>query len=262
MEYEIKLIAYLDILGFGQLVMSSANDPKLTNTIYEVLSSIDKTKVNQEAFIQLSPSVPQEEMKSAKEVQALMAQAMSLEWPIVVSYFSDSLVLSASDSNACYLILELIAQLNVRIWEEYRLLLRGGIAIDKLIHVDNGPIYGPAMNCAYHLESKKAINPRVVLEPTAFQSLKKVDLYTKMRHLFSDSEDFVNINLASSYNHLINFSTLSLHPEYKEKLIASLNASPEALEGKIAEFLHDKKVQSKYIWIKGEIDSLIQKTSS
>lgn len=54
MEYEIKLTAFLDILGFGQLVMSSADDPKITNTIYEVLSSIDKTKVNQEAFIQLS----------------------------------------------------------------------------------------------------------------------------------------------------------------------------------------------------------------
>lgn len=262
MEYEIKLTAFLDILGFGKLVENSAKAPDLVKTIFEFLSSIDKNKVHTETFMQLNlDAIPPEELDSVIESQKLMAQAISSEWPIIISYFSDSLVLSASNSNACYMILESIANMTVRIWEEYRLLIRGGISIGQLVHVDNGPIFGPAMNAAYFLESKKAVNPRVIVDNTAFESLKNVDLYAKMNTIFSKSEDYVSINLASSFNYLINFSTASLIPEYKRRLINALDETPNALAAKIAEFENEESIKSKYVWIKNEIDNLLSKKS-
>jgi len=260
MEYEIRLTAFLDILGFGKLVETSANNPELAKTIFEVLSSIDKEKVSKEAYAQVNyDKVPPEELEQVLIDHELFAKAMSMEWPITVSYFSDSLVLSATDSNACYIILETIAQLYVRIWDEYGLLLRGGICIDKLIHVDNGPIFGPAMNLAYKLESKEAVNPRVIIEKTAFDRLKQVDLYEKMKHLFDDGEDYVSINLATSYNHLMNHTVSSFFPGIKDKLADSLSKSTVGLELKISEFQSDEKISSKYRWIKKEIDKLIEK---
>src|SRR5690606_5895550 len=150
--------------------------------------------------------VPKEELKDIEELRSFFVKSVSQEWPITISYFSDSLVLSAENSNACYSILEFICKLYIRIWDEYKLLIRGGITIGKLIHEDNGPIFGSAMNEAYYLESKLAIYPRIIVSTTGFQSLQQVDLYKQMQHIFNIDEDYSNINLASAYNYLINYS--------------------------------------------------------
>lgn len=259
MEYAIKQTAFLDILGFGTLVDNSANSPNLTQTIFDVLSSIDSGKVHTDAFMQLNKEIiPPEELEEAIRIQKLAAEGMHQQWPIDVAYFSDSLVLSAENSNACYNVLELIASLIIRIWADYGLLIRGGIAIDKLIHVKNGPIFGPAMNCAYYLESKHAKHPRVIIEPTAFETLKKVDLYVNMSRLFSNDGDYVSINLASAYDHLINKSTLALAPGMHDTYIRSLLATTAKLVDKIEEFdPADEKIRPKYVWIKDKIDELI-----
>ncbi|WP_333624544.1 hypothetical protein [Sphingobacterium siyangense] len=259
MKYEIKLTAFLDILGFGSLVESSADDPGLTATIYEVLSSINKERVHKEAYLEVNwDIIPEEEIENVKRDAELFTQVVAQEWPITVSYFSDSLVLSAENSNACYSILEAIARLYIRIWDEYKLLLRGGISIGKLIHEDNGPIFGPAMNQAYYLESKYAVNPRVIIDKKSFTMLTRVDLYKTMNNIFDNGTDYISINLATAYNHLINYCPGSLVPGIKEKYIQSLKDTPAALDQKLAQYQLNPSVCAKYEWVKGEINALLE----
>jgi len=54
---------------------------------------------------------------------------------------------------------------------DLRMFMRGGITIGKLIHEENGALFGPAMNEAYLLESKCAIYPRVVISEKAHAHL-------------------------------------------------------------------------------------------
>lgn len=260
MEYAIKQTAFLDILGFGVLVMRSANDPVLAKKIFDFLSSIHPVKVHADAYLHVNTAiVPPEELEEVIRIQRLAAEGMHKEWPIDIAYFSDSLVLSSEDSNACFTVLELICTLMVRAWNDYELMIRGGIAIDKLIHISNGPIFGPAMNIAYWHESKLAIHPRVIFEPSAFIKLSQVPIFNKMSRMFSNDGDFHSIQLASAYDHLINGSTLSVGIGVKDQYISSLLASPEKLSHIIAQFPEtDVEVRPKYVWIKERIDKLIE----
>ena len=44
----------------------------------------------------------------------------------------------------------------------------------SLIHIQGGPLFGPAMNEAYALESKAAIYPRVLFSPQAATHLDQI----------------------------------------------------------------------------------------
>src|SRR6185503_1064136 len=90
------------------------------------------------------------------------------------------------------------------------------------------------------------------------RNAKKVDLYLNMSRLFSNDGDYVSINLASAYDHLINKSTLALAPGMRDAYVRSLLATPAKLADKIEEFDPvDEKIRPKYVWIKDKIDELI-----
>lgn len=253
------MTVFLDILGFGELVDSSTNIDNQETSIYNLLRSISKEKIFEDCYASINyEKVPAEELKNVEETRRLFAKSVAEKWPITISYFSDSLVLSAENSNACYSILEFICKLYVRIWDEYQLLIRGGISIGKLIHDDNGPIFGPAMNEAYKLESKCAIFPRIVVSTTGFQTLQRVDLYQQMQHIFNIDEDYSNINLASAYNYLINHSASTIISGLNEPYVESLLKTPNAIALKIQQYENTMQIRIKYEWIKDRIESLIK----
>jgi hypothetical protein len=53
------------------------------------------------------------------------------------------------------------------------MLMRGGVSLGPLIHAQGGPLFGPAMNEAYRLESKCAIYPRVLVDAKAAEHLRQ-----------------------------------------------------------------------------------------
>jgi len=260
MNYKIKQTAFLDILGFGDLVMKSANDADLTQTIYECLTSIDPNKIHSDAYGYVNElAIPTGQLAEVQAMHENVAKGFSEKWPIGIAYFSDSLVLTAEDSTACYLVLELICKLMIRIWTDYNLLIRGGITIDKIVHVKNGPIFGPAMNNAYYLESKYAKYPRVIFDKKTSNTLKNVPNYNVMSRLFSEDGDYVSINLASAYDHLLNTSMIGSHPSSRNKLIDDILETPGRLANKVDEFSADDKICPKYVWIKEKFDAFVEK---
>ncbi|MCW3110275.1 MAG: hypothetical protein JWQ09_4781, partial [Segetibacter sp.] len=225
----------------------------------ECLTSIDPNKVHSDAYGFVNKdAIPPEQLSDVQKMHELVAEGFSKDWPIDIAYFSDSLVLTAENSTACYLVLELVCKLMVRIWTDYGLLIRGGITIDRIVHIKNGPIFGPAMNNAYYLESKYAKHPRVIFDSKTIGTLKNVSNYSSMKKLFSEDGDYTSINLASAFDHLLNTSMIGANPISRNKLITAILETPKRLSKQISEFPDDdKKVRPKYVWIKEKIDILI-----
>jgi hypothetical protein len=147
-EYEERIIAFIDILGFRALINETVKDDitqqdklnELVGTLALIKSEFKKMHKNGE-----------------------------LPYSFVITYFSDSIVLSLKQHNSLGLIpiFETLKRIQIMLIER-KILLRGGVVIGKLIHEEN-IILGPAMNDAYDLESKSALYPRITIDPDVME---------------------------------------------------------------------------------------------
>lgn len=140
-EYETRVVAFFDILGWRQAVDDSAKDPeirrKLLNAVWFFAA---RTKGYVEEDTADHPSHDE------------------------YSQFSDSLIVSFpySDARDLHRLLKFVTEFQTSMLMD-GLPLRGGVTVGKLFH--SGAIaFGPAMNVAYHLESKEAKVPRVIVD--------------------------------------------------------------------------------------------------
>lgn len=138
-NYEIRYVAFIDILGFKNIIKKSE---KKENEIQYIERAINifKSFTNQSSF--------------------------------VVTQFSDSVVISTNDSEDNFQkLLKCLLEISIKsigIWY----LLRGGITKGKLIHTKDY-LFGPAMNYAYKLESELAIFPRIIIDEHLNEEINK-----------------------------------------------------------------------------------------
>lgn len=136
-DYEDRIVAFVDVLGFKGLVDSSKNDVKVLRNITSALSTLYEWIWKWEAD--------------------------GGDSSFAFTQFSDSVVLSAlADTQDSF---EMLLQLMLGIVDiaySHCIIVRGGIARGKLIH-DNEMVVGPAMVDAYFLESQIAKYPRIVI---------------------------------------------------------------------------------------------------
>jgi hypothetical protein len=164
--YERRIIGFIDILGFGQLVLDSEDDSEkfdLIKGVLEKINSVDDILGSPEDFFAhsnyayLSP-------EAKKEMDELHESMKAAAGPkrVRITTFSDSIVFSCSaDSDGLTDFRYFLTKLLVYI-SPFKLLIRGGITCGSLVHTDE-LIFGPAMNNAYFLESKVAKYPRIVV---------------------------------------------------------------------------------------------------
>lgn len=94
--YENRFIAFIDILGFGALVESSADDKGIQQKIFEALNSIQSDKLNEDLYARVNEElIPPEKLEVVKEIARAFAKAGKAANPVIITYFSDSLVISA-----------------------------------------------------------------------------------------------------------------------------------------------------------------------
>ncbi|MDI3311811.1 MAG: hypothetical protein QJR05_10360 [Thermoanaerobacterium sp.] len=142
MRYEERIIAFIDILGFKNLV----NDEFKCEDIG--------------AILKLPYLLRQDYVVKMLKIKGVMMTSIS-----------DSLVLSIrlKESGAMNKITKLLSVFTQVLLSQYNLLLRGGIAVGKIYH-DNEIVYGPGLVKAYELENKIAVYPRIVMELSDFES--------------------------------------------------------------------------------------------
>lgn len=262
--YQKRVTAFIDILGFGDLIARSVGNAELQKSISAALSAaspetmkdLDLIKVNEER-------VPPEELEEVRKIAKIFGEIVQKEHPVCVSYFSDLVVISAeaSDLLASQMVLELTCKLSIRLWAEHRLTVRGGMVMADLHHVDGGQIFGPAIGRAYDLERLKAVHPRILIEGACADHFKRQSTIGPMLPLIEDAENgFSQITLGTCYHYSLTSSTWTLADQpLFDRLFGQMSALPADLRA-IQERCTEERVAAKYQWLADNCERLVAKT--
>lgn len=140
-DYETRAVAFFDVLGWGEAVLASETDPDLRHRLLNGVWS----------FAARSREYIEEEMSDHPSRDEY-------------TQFSDSLIVSFpyNEPHDLLRLLRYVAEFQ-RSMLLSGLPLRGGVTIGSMFHND-AIVFGPALNRAYHLESKVAKSPRVIVD--------------------------------------------------------------------------------------------------
>lgn len=148
-NYQLRYVAFLDLLGFKNMVNQSVVNQDVLNNIYHALSY--SGRMQHDNYFGLLPMVD-----LGKQVTA----------------FSDSIVISYDalmPGGGFHVLMDLVYICNDLLG--IGIPVRGGVTVGQLIH-DEQKCFGPAMVEAYTMESEKAKYPRIIID----QSVLEYDL--------------------------------------------------------------------------------------
>jgi hypothetical protein len=196
LNYSSRLTCFIDVLGFKSVIENSLSDPKITDELFELISELQPKNIT-DAIYKAIPHFSFTDGKTA--VNPSDPKTTSEIWPIEITQFSDSFVLSCPSDNygSCVLLIEAIFLLHFMFYRRLGLLVRGGLTVGSLVHHSNSVVFGPALNEAYRLESKMAIYPRVIVDKKKFDELNEILRKHQLLSFFSEEDDFFTINLTT-----------------------------------------------------------------
>ena len=172
-EYEDRIVAFVDILGFKQLVNESIKD---SNKISEIFSYLKYLKawendgkndwsIKKELYFNpITESITNDQEAKYDVLETTSCTCFSDSLVVSVPYDNQNINerFSALVANLIYIGGKLI-QAGVA-W-------RGGMTVGNLIHEDN-IVMGPALIEAYQLEQNKAVYPRIILSEVLREKLE------------------------------------------------------------------------------------------
>lgn len=248
--YEKRCIAFVDILGFGALVEESSQREEIQKSIHDALMTLHPQKVTHQAYSRLCIEMchSEEELKRAAEESESYNKIILTAHPVLVTFFSDSIVISSAseDPAASALVIDLVVRLAIRLWQDHGLLIRGGVTVGNLCHIVDGPLFGPAMNRAYHLESKEAKNPRILVDKEYFCCLYAFQHRDFIRHLVSTEHGSFYFSLAGAFKYTLN-TNREFDPDNRNIFDGYAGAIGKL--SRIMDNLNKDEIKSKYIWL-------------
>lgn len=176
MNYENKLTCFIDILGFKSAIKQAETQVEVREALYRTLTYLTSDELLNTVYGDIPFYTLDENntMKPYREVcQGNLIEDLREDYPIAITQFSDSFVLSCPANNhaTCAMLLRCVYLIHLHYYQKLGMMVRGGISLGNLIHEESGALFGPAMNNAYALESKSAIYPRVIISPEAYTHL-------------------------------------------------------------------------------------------
>jgi len=227
--YRESYVAFLDVLGFENLVKSDASESKSKLECYFKL-------INEEV----------KELKKFAEKRDIGALIIS-----------DSVILSVEKTTSHPKNTQILRQLCIAIKKiQFRLALnglwlRGGVSSGKAyFSPQNNQIVGPAYIDAYNLENRVAIYPRVILDSRLINELEynsAEDLITAINDsrdddiLFPWSEDL--------HRHAGMQKDVALFVDYLATSFAKIDDLTKVIDNIEEAIYEDNQVYSKYRWV-------------
>lgn len=246
-QYEERLVCFVDLLGFKSAIDASKTDTRVLNALHQALSDL-----NGEHLVSLLhndvPTLTSDGKLTTAE-NAGTTHIAEQHFPLVATQFSDSFVLSCSADNkgSCLMLLQAIDRLQHIFFNHLGMLMRGGVSKGSLIHIQGGPLFGPAMNAAYALESKLAIYPRILLDSDAAHHLQRCWGST-MSAIFTTFDGHQALDLVSSFifhGHQIETDWEAIKLKLTKIAGDIESKSPEALSK--VRYLQDRLSQHKFL---------------
>lgn len=153
-NYEHRIFAFVDILGFADLVEESDRD---TSKIVRIYKLLERTK----SMAQLPIG------HKFNYLQVDLAKFRS-------HIFSDSITMSCPYESFDYfnVIIAWVIRYQYFMWAEEGYFLRGAIVYGRIFDDESSPmLFGPAMVTAYRLETKTAKWPRILVDSSVVKKL-------------------------------------------------------------------------------------------
>jgi len=235
--YENRIVAFIDLLGFKEIIMDTVVGKNMDNTenigkVHELLLAMRRSLDIDEGY--------NEFIKSKQ-----------------VTQFSDSVVISFlhDEESAVFWTLFEIQCLIVEIVSK-GFLCRGGLTSGKLIHT-NKLLFGPAFIDAYLMESKKAIFPRIIVDPEVIETAinYRHEDHTPehiresiMDMLTKDFDDFYYIDYFEKALECLNDTSCDT-PTYMDNIKQIIKRN---IKNK------DPKIRKKYRWVREKYNETIK----
>ena len=167
-EYENRITAFIDILGFKEIIKESNQDLEKVQLLYEVLNflkSFEKPDMWSTNIIEIEESAQYKGIDKFKVDDSVRCTTFSDSIVVSIKVDNESIneIASTLISNLCY-VGSILIQSNI-LW-------RGGLTYGNLIHKENGIVLGQALIDAYLFESKYAKFPRIILSDKLIKALK------------------------------------------------------------------------------------------
>ena len=174
--YESRIVTFLDILGFTKAV---ENEEEAGN----ILSSLLEIKQHVESHYE-------------SDLYHRYKGVLDTE----ISAFSDSVIISGSDSQAVSVFLESAKFATLLLKNGF--LCRGAVSVGDMYHKD-GIVFGQAYINAYMAESKRAIYPRIIVNKMAEKLLLLSEQNPgDLGHILkkdADGEKYIDLRIMNSF---------------------------------------------------------------
>jgi len=169
MSYGKYIVAFIDILGFKNLVKQSEYNEADFLNVHRILNRFVMLQ-KKETWEKARALIEVEEDAQKKELDDFYIDSM-----VHCTCFSDSVIIAvdAHDkvNERCSALIALLAQISTELLRE-NVLLRGAVAYGNLFVDNNSNTYfGTALNKAYELESTVAKYPRIILSSDLIKQL-------------------------------------------------------------------------------------------
>ncbi|KFN38722.1 MAG: hypothetical protein JU82_10410 [Sulfuricurvum sp. MLSB] len=214
-QYEDRIVIFLDVLGWGNLVEKSVE-----NT--DVLTNIANIAYNAKDM--------SENLNSEKEFPLFSR----------VTNFSDSLVISLSIDDLYPQRIEFFLMPLISAALHAGMFIRGGITRGAIYH-DNNMVFGPALNKAYQLESKDANYPRIIIDESVHEICykNKIEFLKNWRKI---NDDYFFYDFIYTLTQFIFDSKTIVYEE-------TINKLKQTIEENLNIHENDDRIYQKYIWL-------------
>lgn len=244
--YELRYVAFIDLLGFKGKVYNSISDGNEYDKLQRVLNYIYNLKIEGE-----------KDPYSLKQIGKEF------------SMFSDSIVISypANGYGNAFNILLDIAHICLDILN-FGYIFRGGIAMDYLYHKD-AVCFGPAMNIAVDME-KQAKFPRIIIARNVLENAMRYPGKANNSQMEADHLRYLvkfddNKFFNEKYNPEWILNYLSLFEEMDNEYVFTifLSKTRELINkeyhkaGCIPDYCKRKNIQDKYIWFANYFNDIV-----
>lgn len=221
-KYEDRAVAFIDILGFKNIIERSRKNPDYIGRIFEALT-INTSQIKLDFIAEMGFD---EKVKTDNFSER-------------INSFSDCIVISVNNQTIEEIGLLIYTTFKVaRLLISYGFASRGGIAAGELLHqksqnLINSVVFGPAFVRAYTLEETHAGGPRIILQKQVWDRIKeyrdtkddKLSVFFKTHvQRASDGPAFINIFADFKLKQDISSEVMAIRGYIQDMLDQSLDA--------------------------------------
>ncbi len=154
-RYKIALVAYLDILGFKDLI-ARRTAKEISQIIRAVKQAVEPSKHKMQLKA-TTYNVPEDQYMNFSDLSLIVTPVEGVGYP-------------PPGSQLFYLLLHIV-HAQARLVIDEGILIRGAVTIGEVVK-SSGQIFGPAVVRAYKLEQDFARYPRIIIDDRIFEALK------------------------------------------------------------------------------------------